>query len=299
MYKTSEDGVYYHLHGGLEATPILEMIGLPGYQDDLTDYNAICQIIQKQTMKFTPNELDAGTAARRQAGTIVHTQEQYLATGQGKVMSQKPLFEMKQLESSSPPAPFTQTGTTSTSKPQLLTGIKVLDLTRVIAGPIISRTLAEYGATVLKITSPDLPDVPYYQVDGNFGKKTAPLDLRCAADRVVFEALLDDGVDVIIDGYRTGSLESLGYGVESLTKRFAGRGKGFIYVAENCFGFDGPLTQRTGWQPVADAACGMAWGQGLAMGLNEPVLPPFPMSDYGYGIFSLSLHVMKRFYRLI
>jgi hypothetical protein len=282
MYKTSEKDVYYHLHGGLEATPILEMIGLPSYQDELTDYNDICQIIQEQTEKFTPDELESGTAARRQAGAIVYTPEQYLITDQGKVMSQKPLFEMTQLESSSPPAAFDSEFTAPPiSKSQLLTGIKILDLSRVIAGPVISRTLAEYGATVLKITNPNLPDVPYYQVDGNFGKKTASLDWTLAADREIFEALLDNGVDVIIDGYRTGSLESLGYGVESLTKRFAGRGKGFVYVAENCFGFDGPIVQRTGWQPVADAACGMAWGQGKAMGLNEPVLPPFPMSDYG------------------
>ena len=161
---------------------------------------------------------------------------------------------METLETHSPPAPFaTPSKTTSTKKPQILAGIKVLDLSRVIAGPVISRTLAEYGASVLKITSATLPDVPYYQVDLNFGKRTADLNLRNAGDRAKFEALLDDGVDVIIDGYRTGALARLGYGVESLKKRFAGRGKGFVYVAENCFGFKGPWKDRSGWQPVADA----------------------------------------------
>lgn len=162
---------------------------------------------------------------------------------------------METLEFDSPPAPFTASAASPSEKPQILTGIKVLDLSRVIAGPVISRTLAEYGATVLKITCATLPDVPYYQVDLNFGKRTADLDLRDPGDRRKFEALLDDGVDVIIDGYRTGALERLGYGVENLKKRFQGRGKGFVYVAENCFGFKGPWKERSGWQPVADAVC--------------------------------------------
>jgi crotonobetainyl-CoA:carnitine CoA-transferase CaiB-like acyl-CoA transferase len=162
------------------------------------------------------------------------------------------------------------------------TGIKVLDLTRVIAGPCISRTLAEYGANVLKITSPKLPDVPYYQLDLNFGKKTAELDFNDTEDRKIFESLLED-VDVIVDGYRTGSLERQGYGPKGLLQKLKGRGKGFVYVAENCFGFTGPWKERSGWQPIADAVSGLAWGQGLALGLNEPVLPPYPLSDYGTG----------------
>jgi crotonobetainyl-CoA:carnitine CoA-transferase CaiB-like acyl-CoA transferase len=81
---------------------------------------------------------------------------------------------------------------------------------------------------------------------------------------VRFEALLDGGVDVIVDGYRTGALERLGYGIENLKKRFKGRGKGFVYVAENCFGFKGPWKERSGWQPIADAVsiseCWSGWG---------------------------------------
>lgn len=129
-----------------------------------------------------------------------------------------------------------------------------VSLTYNVTGPVISRTLAEYGAQVLKITSPTLPDVPYYQVDLNFGKRTADLDLKKAEDRSKFETLLED-VDVIIDGYRSGALERLGYGPKALVERFrqSRRTKGFVYVAENCFGFTGPWKDRSGWQPVADA----------------------------------------------
>jgi hypothetical protein len=82
---------------------------------------------------------------------------------QGKAIKDEPLFSMEEIECESPPAPFPDPLPTSNSeKPQILSGIKVLDLCRVIAGPVISRTLAEYGAEILKITSPELPDVPYY-----------------------------------------------------------------------------------------------------------------------------------------
>lgn len=87
----------------------------------------------------------------------------------------------------------------------------------------------------------------------------------------------------MIDGYRTGALERLGYGPKSLTKRFESRGKGFVYIAENCFGFSGPWKERSGWQPIADAVSGIAWAQGEALGLNEPVLPPFAIADFATG----------------
>lgn len=271
MYKTKDPNIYYHTHGSLEATPIFEFIGLPGYRKDLNDYDQICSVIQDHCSKFTAEELDKGTEERKQAGAIVFKHDEFLKTEQvglkshnfhnvidlrqGKALSTEPLFSMETLESDSPPAPFIASPASASEKPQILTGIKVLDLSRVIAGPVISRTLAEYGASVLKITCATLPDVPYYQVDLNFGKRTADLNLRDPDDRKKFEALLDDGVDVIIDGYRSGALGRLGYGVESLKRRFQGRGKGFVYVAENCFGFRGPWKERSGWQPVADAVC--------------------------------------------
>jgi crotonobetainyl-CoA:carnitine CoA-transferase CaiB-like acyl-CoA transferase len=164
---------------------------------------------------------------------------------------------METLESNTPPTPFPPSQPSSgSSKPQILTGIKVLDLSRVIAGPVVSRTLAQYGACVLKITSPNLPDVPYYQVDLNFGKRTAELDLRDEGDRAKFEKLLE-AVDVVVDGYRAGALEGLGYGPKGLTERFQrmGRKKVFVYVGEICLGWKGPWRERSGWQHVADAVC--------------------------------------------
>lgn len=146
----------------------------------------------------------------------------------------------------------------------------------------MGRTLAEYGAQVIKVTSPNLSDVPFFQVDGNTGKHTADIDMKTPNGRAIFEELLKSA-DVILDGYRPGALERLGYGPEQIVKLIQGRGKGIVYVSEDCFGYQGEWAGRPGWQQIADCVTGVAWAQGQFMGLDEPVVPPFPMSDYGTG----------------
>lgn len=300
MYQTKREGQYYHTHGSLDATPILNALGLPGFltesQDERMrsleeDYEGICALIQERTQRYSVEELDELTVRLRQAGAVVLRDEEFYRTEHGRRMREEPVIHVEKVEESSAPAEWVAEESDGTAvgeakaKPWLLKGIKVLDLTRVIAGPSISRTLAEYGASVLKVTSPKLPDVSWYAVDLNFGKRTCELDLKDPKGRKTFEKLLDEdgGVDVVVDGYRPGSLDRLGYGVEALKERWAERGKGFVYIGESCFGHVGPWKDRSGWQPVADAISGLAWGHGVAMGLHEPVLPPFPMSDYGTG----------------
>lgn len=150
-----------------------------------------------------------------------------------------------------PPTPFPAP---RTGGRKILEGIKVLELCRIIAGPTITRVLAEYGADVLKITSPNLPDVPFFQVDGNMGKRAADLDLKTDEGRRRFEELLADA-DVFVDGYRPGALEKLGYGPEKLAELAEKRGKGIVYVNENCFGYEGEWAGRAGWQQIADCVC--------------------------------------------
>lgn len=149
------------------------------------------------------------------------------------------------------PTPFPSPATPQNGAGKILGGIKVLELCRIIAGPTITRILAEYGADVLKITSPSLSDVPFFQVDGNMGKHAADLDLKSAEGRAEFEKLLAD-VDVFVDGYRPGALEKLGYGPEQLAELAEKRGKGIVYVNENCFGYEGEWAGRPGWQQIAD-----------------------------------------------
>ncbi|KAH8886557.1 CoA-transferase family III [Thozetella sp. PMI_491] len=277
LYKTKRQGEYYHIHGSLEASTTLSMIGLEPFRPDLGTHEAISRTIETAVMRFTVEQLEEMNAANKQAGVPALKHEDFIKTPHGQVAAKLSPWAVSPLETSSPPSPLPNTGD---SRP--LSGIKVLELCRIIAGPTITRILGEYGATVLKITSPKLSDVPFFQVDGNMGKHAADLDLKTPEGREAFEKLLDE-VDIVVDGYRPGAFDRLGYGPHALSERAAKRGKGIVYINENCFGYEGEWAHRAGWQQIADCVTGVAWEQGRFMGLSEPVVPPFPISDYGTG----------------
>ncbi|RMZ66503.1 caib baif family enzyme [Pyrenophora seminiperda CCB06] len=284
LYQTKKPGEYFHLHGSLEATKALNMVGLEGSRPDLVDYHECIRVIEDHVKQFTADELEEMNFKIKQAGVTCLKWEEFQATPHGQTLIEQPPWKVEVLENETPPIPFLTQSSSPAPKRQILAGIHVLELCRIIAGPAMGRGLAEYGAEVLKVTSPNLSDVPFFQVDANIGKHTTDLNLKDQKDREIFEGLLQSA-DVVLDGYRPGSLERLGYGPQQLLDIAKRRGKGFVYVAENCFGHTGPWSSRPGWQQIADCVTGVAWAQGKAMGMDppEPVVPPFPMSDYGTG----------------
>ncbi|PQE15984.1 caib baif family enzyme protein [Rutstroemia sp. NJR-2017a WRK4] len=283
LYETKNPGEYFHIHGSLEAGKTLNMIGLEPYRPDLTDYRECIDTIEKHVRQYTTEELEVMNANIQQAGVTALKWEDFKKTNHGRTLLSLPPWQVERLRDDSPPCPFPEAAiSVPNSKPQILSGIRVLELCRIIAGPAMGRTLAEYGAQVIKVTSPNLSDVPFFQVDGNTGKHTTDLDLKSPAGRTAFEELLQTA-DVILDGYRPGALERLGYGPNQIVELTKGRGKGIVYVSEDCFGYQGEWAGRPGWQQIADCVTGVAWAQGQFMSLDEPVVPPFPMSDYGTG----------------
>ncbi|KAF5587291.1 CAIB BAIF family enzyme [Fusarium pseudoanthophilum] len=293
LYETKNAGEYYHIHGSLEASTTLKMIGLEPFRPDLQTHESIVAAIEPAVRQFSIDELESMNAARRQAGVPALKHEDFVKTQHGKTNMALPPWSVDNLEAETPKCPLTP----SPEHPKrILSGIKVLELCRIIAGPIVTRILGEYGADVLKITSPNLSDVPFFQVDGNMGKHAAELDLKSPEGRVEFEKLLAEA-DVVVDGYRPGALEKLGYGATALTKLAKERGKGFVYVNENCFGYEGEWAGRPGWQQIADCVSGIAWEQGRFMGLSEPVVPPFPISDYGTGCIGAITALLGLYHR--
>lgn len=285
------------------------MLDLPTHIPHLDKYEDCLKKIGGAVAKLSTAELEAMNAEHKQAGIPALTKEEFLNTPHGRVMKSLPPFTVRRIPGSTTgPVPFPTASLPSTpGKPkQILEGIKVLELCRVIAGPTIGRSLAALGASVLRINSPHLPDVTFFQVDVNTGKHTAFLDLKDPAQKTAFDALLDQA-DVVIDGYRPGVLAKFGCSPGALAARAARRRKGIVYVAEDCFGGTGAVVaaegsgegeaeaeagaeaedaewaHRPGWQQIADCASGVAWEQGRFMGRDEPVVPPFPMSDYGTG----------------
>lgn len=132
-------------------------------------------------------------------------------------------------------------------------GVRVLDLTRVIAGPVATRTLGVLGADVLRIDAPGLAEADDAYADTGFGKRSALVDLARPEGRAVLEGLLD-GADVVVTGYRPGALERFGLGGEQLLERRPG-----LVVAELCaWGWRGPWAGRRGFDSLVQAGYGIA-----------------------------------------
>ncbi|WP_345801246.1 CoA transferase [Microbacterium sp. AZCO] len=131
-----------------------------------------------------------------------------------------------------------------------LSGVRVLDLTRVIAGPVATRTLALFGAEVLRIDSPRLPEIEWQHLDTGHGKRSAQLDLSDPAGRERFERLASTA-DVIVLGYRPDGLARLGLSPADLAARHPG-----IVVAQlSAWG----SPDRRGFDSIVQAASGISW----------------------------------------
>ncbi|MEV0275781.1 CoA transferase [Streptomyces sp. NPDC050610] len=132
-------------------------------------------------------------------------------------------------------------------------GLRVLDLTRVIAGPVATRTLALLGADVLRVDAPQLPESQAAHSDTGFGKRSTVLDLGDAADRAVFEELLATA-DAVVTGYRPGALDWHGLSPEALVERRPG----LIVAQLSAWGPYGPWGERRGFDSLVQAASGIA-----------------------------------------
>ncbi|MCH8849716.1 MAG: CoA transferase, partial [Chloroflexi bacterium] len=154
--------------------------------------------------------------------------------------------------------------------------------------PTCGRTLAEHGADVLRIDSPNLPHVPNFVIDTGHGKRSAHLDLtsRDGADRL--RSLVREA-DLFTQGYRLGAMERLGFGPEALHELRPG----IIYTSINCYGHEGPWKSRPGWEQLAQTVTGIAAEHG---GPEQPRLLPAAATDYTTGYLAAlgALVALKR-----
>jgi crotonobetainyl-CoA:carnitine CoA-transferase CaiB-like acyl-CoA transferase len=155
-----------------------------------------------------------------------------------------------------------------------LAGVRVLDLTRVLAGPTCARTLAEHGADVLKITGAHLPDSGSSEMDTGMGKLSAHLDLRTPGGVDALRALLREA-DVFSQSYRPGTLAARGFSPE----RAATLRPGIVYVTLSAWGTQGPWRDRRGFDSIVQTVSGMAYAQGG----EKPKLLPVSAIDYVSG----------------
>ncbi|MEY9859012.1 crotonobetainyl-CoA:carnitine CoA-transferase CaiB-like acyl-CoA transferase [Catenulispora sp. GAS73] len=159
-----------------------------------------------------------------------------------------------------------------------LSGIRVLDLTRIIAGPNAGRVLAGYGADVTMIRSPLLPTIRGLDLDLNVGKALRFLDLRSDAGRAAFLDLVREA-DIVLQSYRPGALAGLGLGPADL----AAVKPNLVHVSISAYGSDGPWGGRRGFDSLVQMAVGIAEEGMRAAGSGRPVPLPAQVLDHGAG----------------
>ena len=183
---------------------------------------------------------------------------------QGKIAAKEPIATIRELPAPQMAWPSPAAG----SEFRPLQGIRVVDLSRAVAAPTVSKILAALGADVIKISCPSLPDTGIAMVDVNAGKRDVNVDLKTEEGKALFRKIIT-GADVLVDGYRPHALEKLGFHSKSLREL----NPSLIYVREDCYGYNGPWAHRSGWQQIADCTVGLAIMTGEFLGLNEPVQP--------------------------
>ncbi|KAF0322546.1 hypothetical protein GQ607_010209 [Colletotrichum asianum] len=280
-YPTKEEELWYQLHGSLDADPVLRAIGL--------DPDAPCsgldeayELIGNHVRKFGAHELEAINIERGLCGSICYTPESWRQTRMSKDLSKHPLVNCK-LQSHAIPTSAIPLTPGSDRRP--LAGIKVVEIVRIIAGPVIGTTLAALGADVIRINCSRLPDFNSLQLTLNAGVRTLDIDFDKKDELQHLLNLIQDA-DIFVQGYRSGSLARRGMGLHDLLEMAGKRGKGIVYVEENCYGPDGPMHERPGWQQVADAASGCSYVTGRSLGHTDGtcVLPALPVPDMLTGL---------------
>jgi crotonobetainyl-CoA:carnitine CoA-transferase CaiB-like acyl-CoA transferase len=246
------DNHYVMIEGG---PPYLKL--LKGYLNFFDcGYNK--KSIAREVAKWDSADLEEALAKAGLPVSRSFTRQEWLSHPQGIVLNETPVIEMEKI-SDGAPVPF-DSGATSP-----LQGIRVLDFSHVLAGPRSARTLAEYGAEVLHITSPAYPDTFAQHLGVDEGKKCAYLDLREAADRETMQRLARQA-DVFTNNYRPGVTKRFGLSAAELA---ATSERGIICMDINAFGHSGPWAERPGYDQVAQAATGFAAKEG------EPNKPQF------------------------
>lgn len=266
---------------------VLPHFGLPNLQarmQKLFGCEPEPESVAKAVAKWDALDLEAAIDEARVCGGMVRSNDEWLAHPHGRVLAAKPIVEIIKIGDSEPES------LPKGGRP--LSGIRALDLTRILAGPMAARTLAEHGADVLMVTAERLPQIPEHVLDTSHGKRSCFLDL---ADREGAERLkaLVKGADVFSQGYRPGMINKLGFGAEEV----AALRPGIIYASINCYGADGPFSHRGGWEQVAQTMTGLCHEGRTAARPNGPALLPAAACDYTTGYlaaYGILLALAKR-----
>jgi len=241
IYKCA-DGRYFQLHSNFGDTHALAA------ELGVSTHASVKEIADVMSGRNS-FELEDLLVRKNLTGGVVRTTEEWATHEQGEVLSGKPAVEITKI-GDSPPEPIK-----SDSRP--LSNLRVLDLTRLLAGPTCARSLAEHGAEVLHVASPHLPTIEVFEMDTGHGKRQIHIDLNDSSQADTLRNLAKTA-DVFNQGFRKGALDKRGFGADDMAKLRPG----IIYVSENCYGHEGPWANRPGYEQYSQIISGLADLQG-------------------------------------
>lgn len=265
LYRCRDGWVRIHANFRHHRDGALRLLGL----DPAT---ATRELAQAALAAWNRLDFETAMADANLVATALRTFEEWDLTPQGRAISAQPLFTIERI-GDAPPMQLPRI--TGDSMP--LEGVRVLDLTRILAGPVGGRALAAYGADVMLVNSPHLPNIDAI-ADTSRGKRSAHADLRSVEGRAAMDALID-GAHVFVQGYRPGGLRELGYGPPDV----ALRRPGIVCVSLSAYGTLGPWAGRRGFDSLVQTAMGFNDAEGRAAGDGKPRPLPMQILDEASG----------------
>jgi crotonobetainyl-CoA:carnitine CoA-transferase CaiB-like acyl-CoA transferase len=266
LYRCADGWVRIHANFDHHRDGALRLLGLqPGPQTERAEVSEALHAWR--AVDFETAAAEAGlvvAAARSFTEWDAHPQAAALAT--------QPVVAIERIADAPPrPLPPWREG----GRP--LDGLRVLDLTRILAGPVAGRTLAAYGAEVMLVNSPHLPNIDAI-ADTSRGKLSAHVDLAIDAGRDTLRGLAS-AAHVFLQGYRPGSLAARGFAPADLARL----APGIVCVSLSAYGLQGPWDSRRGFDSLVQTATGFNVAEAEAFGAMEPMALPLQILDYAAG----------------
>lgn len=258
FFETSDGRIIYLLRNTGRGTITQDLVGLLRASNDTAGLAAVVR-------SWRSSDLEEALAAHKLPGVIVRQPEEWLAHPQGRLLAASPGVSVEKI-GDTPPMPLGPA-----DRP--LDGLRILDVSHVIAGPAVGRLLAEQGGDVLHVVKPSEQETIPVHIDSGFGKRSAFLDLG-REDSVARLRDLSREADIFIQSWRPGALKRRGFGPQDV----AALRPGIIYVTISCYGDEGPWAERGGYEPIGQAASGLCMIEGEGgVPRNAPTIT---MNDY-------------------
>ena len=265
LYACADGHVRLHTNFAHHRDGALRLLGLEPATAQRSD--------AEQALKnWRAIDYESAAAEAGMVATAVRSFAEWDVTPQARAIAAQPLFTIEKIGEA---APLAWPALSADALP--LSGLRVLDLTRILAGPVGTRALAGYGADVMTINAPHLPNIEAIASTGR-GKLSAHADLCTEAGRAAMDALLGSA-HVMVQGYRPGGLARLGYGPQQV----AAKRPGIVHVSLTAYGTQGPWAVRRGFDSLLQSACGFNRAEGEAFGDGKPRALPMQILDQASG----------------